>query len=206
MTKTEFHKKWENYWYYYKIHTIIAVFVIIFMAVLIQQCASRADPDMTVMVVTKSVAVSQDKLDGIQNMLQKYTADVNHDGRKVVSCEVFNLNENQDPQMLNALNMKLIAEISSSNAALFITDSDEYKHLDQNGELFDKFSNVSSGSPKNDRIKLSSIEDFKNIVSKTGDKLTLSIRIYKGTTIENSKNKPYYDNSVNVVHALTQVK
>ena len=45
----EINKKWfENYWYYYKIHTIAGIFILILLVYSIVECANKVNPDATV--------------------------------------------------------------------------------------------------------------------------------------------------------------
>ena len=41
-------KLFENYWYYYKIHTIAGIFILILLIYSIVECANKVDPDATV--------------------------------------------------------------------------------------------------------------------------------------------------------------
>jgi hypothetical protein len=204
MTKDEFHKKWENFWYYHKNHTIIVVIAIVIMTVLIKQCASRIFPDLTVTVVTKSVSVSQDQLNDIQNMLQNYTVDVNRDGRKNVVCDNYDFGPKQDPQLVAALQEKLIADFQATNSALFITDDAYFKQFSSEGILA-KLSDVIPGAPDKLSVQLSSLPDFKNSgLSADNGKLLLLVRKYKGSPLANKSNIPYYNNSINVLKKLLQ--
>ena len=45
MTKNEFNEKWDNYWYHYKWHTFIGIFVIICILVTINDFATRRNTD-----------------------------------------------------------------------------------------------------------------------------------------------------------------
>lgn len=204
MTKDQFHKKWENYWYYHKLHTIAAVIAIIVMSVFIKQCASRVYPDITVTVVTKSMSLSQDQLNDIQNMLQKYTGDVNRDGRKNANCDDYDLGPAQDPQVAAALQEKLIADLQSTNSALFITD-DTYLKQFSSENLLQNLSDAIPGAPDKLSIQLSSLPDFKKLgMSADEGKLYLLVRKYAGSPLAKKGNIPYYNNSMNVLKKLLQ--
>ena len=133
MTKEQFTKKWENYWYYHKLHTVIAVFVLIMIVVLVQQCASRVNPDMTVMVITKNVNLSDGDITKIDNILQKYTADVNHNGQKNVSCDNYEFGEMGDPEVVSEKQVVLDTDLSMTNNTFFVTDESYYSSLNSSG-------------------------------------------------------------------------
>jgi hypothetical protein len=203
MTKTKFKKKWENYWFYYKTHTIVAVIAIIVVGLLIKQCAERVEPDMTVIIVSQSVSMTEDQLTSVENMLAKYTSDVNGDGKKVVSCENFCLGSSQDTQTTYALQQKLMAEIAATDTALFITDDSYYKNLNQDGDMFYKLNKVYSAAPDSDRVLISDLPDFK--ISGLGDdfgKLSLSLRSFGSDTPNSGKNSDSVNNSIKVLKKL----
>lgn len=45
MNKNEFNEKWENYWYHYKWHTLIGIFVLICAIVTVNDFATRRNTD-----------------------------------------------------------------------------------------------------------------------------------------------------------------
>ena len=51
--KKEFQNWWENYWYYYKWHTIAGIFVLVVLIITITECAKTVKPDLGVSIVTK---------------------------------------------------------------------------------------------------------------------------------------------------------
>lgn len=200
MTKEQFKKKLANFWYYYKIHTIVAVIAVICVAFMVKQCADRIKPDMEVTIISSSVVLSDQKVSDIENMLSKYTDDINNDGRKVVSCTYLNMNQNQDAQMLYALQAKLMAEIAGSDTALYITDDTYLKNLSDQ-KLFLDLKDV--GLPGQYGVKLSKLPDFeiKGMPSGFSD-LNLSIRSFNETSLDRKDAKPAYKNSVKVLKAL----
>lgn len=200
MTKEEFKKKLSNYWYYYKIHTIVAVIVVICVAFMIKQCSDRVRPDMEVIIISSNVTLSDDKVADIENVLSKYTDDLNKDGRKVVSCNYMNMNQNQDAQVLYAMQTKLIAEIAGSDTALFITD-DTYLDSLKEQQLFLELKDV--GLSGQYGIKLSKLPDFKIKDMPAGfNDLNLSIRSFEGTSLDREDASDSYKNSVKVFKAL----
>lgn len=202
MTKEQFKKKWENYWYYYKIHTIVAIVAIIVLAFLIKQCTDRIEPDMSVTIVTNNVTLSQERIDDIEKMLSKYTSDVNKDGRKYVEVDYINLNQNQDAQVVYAMQTKLMAQIAGSNTALYITDDKYFKQLSKQQKLFMDLSDIKvSGGGYG--VNLSKLPDFKiKSMPDSYYNMHLSIRSFDGTTLDKSKNIPSYNNSVKVLEKL----
>lgn len=55
MTKKEFKKKWENYWYHYKTRTWVIIFVIIALCYTVYEYAATDTNDMTITYIGKFV-------------------------------------------------------------------------------------------------------------------------------------------------------
>lgn len=199
MTKEQFKQKLENFWYYYKIHTIVAIFLLVSVAIIIKQCSSRVVPDLNVIIAVKSITVSHEQADSISNTLSKLTEDVNKDGRKVVNCELLDMSTD-NPQAESAYQMKFTAELASSNTALYITDDSFFSQVgDQEGLFYNlKRYNLPNGYT----VKLSKLPDFKKggLPSELGD-LNLSMRKLEGPSLEKAS-VPYYKNSENVFKKL----
>lgn len=204
MTKEQLHKKLENYWFYYKIHTIVAILVIAVMAVFISECANRVIPDMTVMVVSKSLVLSEDQTTKIQDMLSQYTDDVNNDGKNVAVLEVLTINEDTDMQMAAALRQKLMAEFATSNNTIFITDDEFFNYLNGEDNLLCDLSTISSNVSSTNRIPMNKISDFDidDLQTYYGN-LTLSARTFSGKSPVESDNKEII-NQVNVLKKLLE--
>lgn len=203
VSKQTFQKKWENYWYYYKWHTLAAVFVIIVVAITARQCATRVDPDMSVALVTKSVEVPQQTCDQLAGVFQKYTADVNHDGRKVVQVYNYDL-ASTNPQVQEAQSAKLMADLSAGTNVIFITDSDAYAYLEKSGPLFASLNTLVPGAPSANRIALTKLPQLRSAVGDAAaSKFSLS-SCGKSTVaaVASGGNKRAYENAVAVLASL----
>lgn len=205
MEKAAFKKKLENFWYYYKVHVIVAIIAILVVGVLVKQCAETVDPDMTVLIVSTTVSLTEDQQTSIENMLNKYTEDVNGDGRKVVDVETFYLGDSQDPQMKYALMQKLMAEIAATDDSIFLTDDSYYDQLTQNErKFFYKLDKVYPGGPETDRVEVSKLPDFNlSGLDENFRKLTVSLRSF-GDESPSSDSSGSVKNSINVLKKLLQ--
>lgn len=203
MTKAEFKKKWENYWFYYKIHTIVAIVAIIVVAILVTQCATTVRPDMTVMMISKNIALDQEKTKKVEDMLSKYTSDTNNDGRKVVNLEVFTISsDGKDAQMSMAYQQKMMAEIAASDNTIFILDDNFYNTLNKDNEFFCNLSDISDKTGSTDRVKLKDISAFNiDDLQKSYGDLTISARKFNSVSPVKS-DKATIKNQVNVLKEL----
>lgn len=204
MTKEQFKKKCANFWYYYKIHTIVAVIAIICVAFTVKQCASRVSPDMTVIIATKTANLSDDQLSSIETMLSKYTADVNGDGKKVVSVENFYVGDDQNDKISYTIQAKLIASISSDkDSAIYIIDDSYYQQMQSTGITFYNLKQFDSSAPDSDRLSIEKLNDFniKGLGSML-DSQTLCVRSFDSSSYDKSKNTDMYNNSIDVLKKL----
>ncbi|HHW45813.1 MAG TPA: hypothetical protein GXX17_02750 [Clostridiales bacterium] len=133
MTKQDLKKRWENYWYYYKVHTIVFGFVILVMAIMISQCAKKVEPDCKVVLFTHK-NVPSEVVAAMEQELEKFAGDYNGDGKitvEVVDCS-YNPN-NPNKNIMIAQLSKLQGELGLSESILFITDIQGFKYLDEQG-------------------------------------------------------------------------
>lgn len=199
--KTSFKKKLENYWYYYRIHTFVAVFILIVVAVSVQQCATKVDPDITVVVATNEPVLAQDNQDRLQKYIESLTADVNKDGKKSAQCDVLYF---KDAQTAEAMQAKLAIDMMpSSGVYLFITDDTEYQQLKTQG-LFGRLSEYLPGvqTADDDRAPLSQTKLGAAEYSHAFDNLSISLKAYKGNS---SGDKKYAANIQNSLNALKSI-
>lgn len=201
MTKEQFKKKWENYWFYYKIHTIVAIIAVIVLAVLIKQCADRINPDMTVVVVSNNVSMSQAQTDQLEARLSKLTADVNNDGHKLVQVEVLYMNPKQG-QMAQAMQQKLQIETAATDDAIYITDATYFKLLSRY-KFFASLKNVDKAAPdvtKTPAAKLLPVLKVSGVPFY--NELSISIRGFGNSFAQTYKASASYRNAVSVMKKL----
>ena len=127
-----FKEKWENYWYHYKWHTIVAAITLVMFTVLILQTCQREEYDVHV-VYAGSHRFSRISTDGdipkynsMLTTLKKFSSDHNGDGAVSVDLrDLYVMTEGQIAELLlknpNAdINESLIAEDSDTLATLLL--------------------------------------------------------------------------------------
>lgn len=169
-----------NFWFQYKWHTIIIAFITVVLAVLIAQCASRVEPDFSIVYFSYKPVVD-DQLKPVTEYFEKLTTDLNGDGEvnvQVLNCSFLN---NGSSQYKNAILTKLQAVlVSDQKALLFITDKDSIGY----------FSNLGNDLFEEEPIPLS--EDFyakteTEEFGKLTEGLQISCRRVEDTLIEKAK-------------------
>ena len=76
-------KKWEYFWYYYRIHVYVGVFVVFLIAVTVRDCAQRVDADITIAYV--GTELQDEAIAQLKATFSTYIEDLNNDKKSVVS-------------------------------------------------------------------------------------------------------------------------
>ncbi len=118
--KKDFKAKWDNYWYYYKIHTWVGIFILFVMIVTITQCVQTVKPDVTVDVVTTG-ALTESFFDA-DGYLSENITDINNDGKKHVSWNNLYLSEDGKSEQDAAMQQKMMIELAAGDVTLFLFD------------------------------------------------------------------------------------
>lgn len=85
-----FREKWHNYWYHYKVQTLIAMALIAVVVIGVTQCAARKKYDYEILYFAYTPALDP-QTEAIGKYFEKYGEDVNGDGKvnvKMVNCSV----------------------------------------------------------------------------------------------------------------------
>lgn len=90
-------KKWENFWYYYKIHVFVGIFAAILVIVTIRDCMTNISPDVTLAYTGPFLGTEQ--VDAFQKEFSAVIQDVNNDGKKYLLL-VPTMNDIQKLQVL----------------------------------------------------------------------------------------------------------
>jgi hypothetical protein len=136
-------KQWlENFWYHYKWHTIISLFLVITCGVCITQCASRPNYDQNAVLYCDRT-ISDNTSAFLQKELEKRVTDQNQDGEKLF--EIYNLSYDSDSvapgQYTYANAQKLTTVVASGDYVLYVVDEYGYQRLmiDDGMKLFETY-------------------------------------------------------------------
>ena len=117
--KKQFKSKWDNYWYYYKIHTWIGIFVVFVLAVTITQCVQTVKPDVYIDLVT-SVPVTDSSI-ALDGVFDDVLTDVNEDEKKHISISTLYLSEEMKSEQDMAMQQKMMLELAAGDVSLFLS-------------------------------------------------------------------------------------
>lgn len=127
-----FRKRLQNYWYYYKVHTIIGLLVAALLAILVSQCAHRQSPDYTVVLYMRK-ELSEDMTDAMAAELEKFGTDRNGDGQVVVEIVNCSYDGDGSQDVIMGSIGKMQAQLALPDAPLMITDKYTFADLDEQG-------------------------------------------------------------------------
>lgn len=119
----DFKKKLENYWYYYKLHTIAAIFVVIVIIVSITSAVGNKQPVLNVDLVGKSISE-----DARVKMEDKFNSELVKNPKQTVSISFMQYDSSPkgDPQMNSAVINKIMATTASKELDVIIIDKDTF--------------------------------------------------------------------------------
>lgn len=187
--KQTWKKKLENYWYYYKIHTLIGVFILVIVVTTIRDKMRQIDYDYCIGVVTES-NIQYEQLDQLQQAFESYADDYNEDGEVHVQIEnyVLSNDESMNPQMIMANQTKFSGDLQIGQSMIYIFSDEIYKQFEAE-QIFD----VENGEP----LRLSDCAGYAAVADAPDvEKLNISMRAQGGMDIGNDeKLSKYYERS-----------
>ena len=174
-------EKRQNFWYYYKFHTIFILILAVIIAILTVQCATREKYDFSVMYFVHK-ATMDSELHKMEEYFESVATDVNGDGEvnvNVVNCS-FNPSYG-DLNYRNTIFTKVQAIITAEYATvLYVIDKDAKAYFDSAFDI-DIFAEepLSLGKDFYDKAFEKKAEPPKDLM--------LGIRVIKGTTFESKE-------------------
>lgn len=194
-----FSEKIKNIWFHDKFAIIVIGILVIAIALLVTQCATKTVYDANIVVFTHTMT-GDPNCDKMGEYLKPYCEDINGDGEvniNVINCSI-DEGVSSEYTYTNRSKMQSILATDAS-ALLFITDDSSYKYLMSLSEDVALF----EGEP------VEFAEDFYEFCIdesgfyETPDGLQISCRTIKGTAIENGKNvNLYYDNAQSILDGI----
>ncbi len=124
--------KCKNFWYHYRVQTMIAAFLLIVGGVMLVQSLTKDTADYHVVVVTE-LPLYREEIDGMEKYLAEDGEDIDGDGK--VEVEVENLTprfyDEYAPQVGHADMQKIMSYLSTGERMLFVFDKVSYDGFTQ---------------------------------------------------------------------------
>ncbi len=169
-------EKWTHFLEYYKWYAVIGVVVIALIAYTLAECAANVDPDLSILYAGPYPVGTEQQLEAEQAVAE-HIEDYNGDGKVKASLMALYFADdesgNSDPQMLMAMQTKLVVELSSGESQIFLMSESQYTQLKEQGtfskltELFGELPGGDEYSLALSETKLSQLPGFKDLPGDT---------------------------------------
>lgn len=123
-------KKMEHIWYYYKIHIIVSIIVVIVLVQSIISAANRKTPILSVDFV--GTRITNEKLINLGNEATKF---MTNKPKEEVDLNFLTYDKKGDPSMNSATQNKLTVTIAAGDLDVIIMDKDEFNSWMDEGYL-----------------------------------------------------------------------
>lgn len=138
-TPLTFKEKLQNFWFYYKIHTISIICAVLILIVGVSQCSAKTNWDMRVVYFSYS-PILDEQIKPIGTYLEKISKDLNGDGEvniQMINCSMIPGDNNTKYNQAVLTKVQSIIA-SEEKAMLFIFDSDssDYFEAEALGDFF----------------------------------------------------------------------
>lgn len=196
--KEETRKKIDNFWYYYKIHVLVVVFILFVASVFIKDIVTKVDYDYSVAFVTEEM-MTNEEISSIQSVFEGEAEDLNGDSEIHVEVQNYTIpqGDSADPQLVAAGQTKLTVDIQEGTSMIFFLSPGCYESYKDSGVLpadeseYIKFSDCTgygeAGSPK-----------------ELGD-LMGALRLVEDTKLKKDQNKmDYYEANKELFEKFTE--
>lgn len=147
-----FRKKLENYWYYYKTHTIFALLSLLFIALSIVQCSKNVEHDIALAYVS-SVYMPTEQ---IQQSLAKIVPDINGDGKVNVFFDSIIIPEKPVTDADFNMIQKLSVTFIDGGTRVFIMDK-AFFDVENYAEMFKPLHGIADGERLKNGIEFNGV-------------------------------------------------
>lgn len=152
-------KWWENYFYYYKTHTIVAILALLAAGYLIYTDVTATKYDLQIDYIAEH-GLMEEQLDKIVQTCNENIDDVTGNGVCDSFVMLLDLSPKQDMQYAQAMQVKYMTELGYSEAFVFIMDKKYMEEMSQGG-MFEKSSVWSDKGDDTECISLAGCTAFE---------------------------------------------
>lgn len=186
-------KWWENYFYYYKVHTIVAIVTVFVLGYIIYSDVTSTKYDLQIDYISE-LGMSQDQADFIAASAKDNIQDATGNG----VCDVFVLNLDMQPsndmQYAQAMQVKYMTEQVYSDAIVFIVSQEYAKNLSGVG-IFEDASVWAGHEYQGEFVSLADCTVFDNTLI-PADNLLIGVRKLREDELDNERKIMEYENGI----------
>ncbi len=180
ITPKTFKEKLNNFWYHYKIHTILAGFLVAVLGICITQCTTRPKYDFGVMYFAYETALDT-QTQAIADYFEQFAKDINGDGEvniNVINCSV--TDSNKDPSRFTMFSKVQAVLAAEETVSVYVVDEKAIEYFENALDI-----SVFAEKPmplSEEFYKKTTIGDFT-----LPKGLSIGLRTIKGTTFEDDE-------------------
>lgn len=127
-------KKWDNFWYYYKIHVIVGVFVAILLAITLKDCAANISPDVTISYIGGSYVPEDVSLALKEKLMEAgIVQDANRDGKNELVFQAMTLSDEIKSEQDIAMQQKVMVVLATGDSQVFLLDKTYFTRYGEQG-------------------------------------------------------------------------
>lgn len=186
-------KWWENYFYYYKVHTIVAVAVFFVLGYLIYSDATATKYDLKIDYISEN-GISEEAAGGIAEIAEKNILDATGNGEIDVFVLTLNMQETTDIQYAQAMQVKFMTEQAYSESFAFIM-SKQYADMMCGNGVFEPISVWSGQDSSEECMSISGCSALSDIGLPTED-LYIAVRKLRDEELKDERKLAEYQNGV----------
>lgn len=196
--KEETRKKIDNFWYYYKIHVLVVVFILFVASAFIKDIVTKVHYDYSVAFVTEEM-MTNEEISSIQSVFEREAEDLNGDGEIHVEVQNYTIpqGDSADPQLVAAGQTKLTVDIQEGTSMIFFLSPGCYESYKDSGVL---------PADESEYIKFSDCTGYEEAGSpkELGD-LMGALRLVEDTKLKKDQNKmDYYEANKELFEKFTE--
>lgn len=153
---------WEYFWDYYKIHTFVTIFAIIIIVSTLVECANKVHYDMQLDFISE-YGLTEESKSKIEELMENETEDVTGNEKKEAFLNLLNMSDMSDPQMVQAMQTKLMVEAACSEAYIFILSPKYVEYFKGSGMFLNTAQWTDKESSNNEVVSLKDCEKLKQL-------------------------------------------
>lgn len=186
-------KWWENYFYYYKIHTIVAIVILLMAGYLIYSDVTATKYDLQIDYIGEH-RIFDEQIAMIEQLANENIVDAT--GNDVCDSYVMllDLSPTQDIQYAQAMQVKYMTEMRYSEAFVFIMDKKYMEEMSQSG-IFEKASLWSGQDTEAECLSLAGCTAFSD-AEIPADELFIAVRKLRDDEVKDERKLTEYQNGV----------
>jgi len=196
-------KKWlENYWFYYRIHTIVGIISAIVLIFSLVECANKVYPDLSSSYIGEKT-FSEEISTKIEQTFVEYIDDATKNGTKDVSFTAITVSKEAKSEQDMAMIQKAQLEIAAGESYLYIMDKAYFEQYAKEG-LFLNIADKLGKSGEIFGVPLNNSAVFSSLGLKSNMDLYAGVRVITLGNQKKEKEIAGQNNAIKVIIKLAE--